>query len=364
MIGLIMVASMVPGLMIGLRRSTAIDFDAVAYRTGAILVEDPGWPLLPPWELSSDKGGIERFGLAVSNTPNVLSMSKIEKFNGKGVTLSYPNDYRQRLIFGDYPYRFNISIIGTEMDPVFVGEPLPTLPSYGYIRRMVEIKNTSPITIDFDPTGPLKDYYNVSSYNSSNITYPQKFTVRFNMSELVSKSIEPAYQFDPRIDPIILSITNLSYKMNWSSKNNSTGFFPYAFPAAANTSMWTPILNCIPERDNITSPCFFRPNLSAVKIYKNSVPLPAPLNYKLLIDSNNSTLSASRQVINSIYLELEPGTLPIDESTVLDIEFNFNDTPARTLISGIYNVNYTSAGIPHGIVHPSLQNGWLEVAIW
>ena len=46
MLAFIWVTSMVPGLLIGLKSNT-IDFDAVAYRTGVILVEDPGWPGIP-----------------------------------------------------------------------------------------------------------------------------------------------------------------------------------------------------------------------------------------------------------------------------------------------------------------------------
>lgn len=41
MIALIWISTMVPGLLITLQGKT-IDYDAVAYRTGAILVEDPG----------------------------------------------------------------------------------------------------------------------------------------------------------------------------------------------------------------------------------------------------------------------------------------------------------------------------------
>ncbi len=51
-IAFIWVVSMIPGLLIGLQSYT-IDYDAVAYRTGVILVEDPGEPALPqvPWEI-------------------------------------------------------------------------------------------------------------------------------------------------------------------------------------------------------------------------------------------------------------------------------------------------------------------------
>jgi hypothetical protein len=40
----VVVANMVPSLLVGLQRSTAIDYDAVAYRTAVILTEDPGEP--------------------------------------------------------------------------------------------------------------------------------------------------------------------------------------------------------------------------------------------------------------------------------------------------------------------------------
>ena len=45
LIAFIWVVSMIPGLLIGLQAYT-IDYDAVAYRTGVILVEDPGEPVL------------------------------------------------------------------------------------------------------------------------------------------------------------------------------------------------------------------------------------------------------------------------------------------------------------------------------
>ena len=80
------VVSMIPGIMIGLQSYT-IDYDAVAYRTGVILVEDPGWPASPGWESKYDnfnrplKAEIIRFGLAVSkDAPNILSEEKINRF--------------------------------------------------------------------------------------------------------------------------------------------------------------------------------------------------------------------------------------------------------------------------------------------
>ena len=113
MIAFIWVATLVPNLFLGVS-SHQIDFDAVAYRTGVILAEDPGNPAVPddPWKYlpDSDKDKIERFGLAVSKeTPNILSPQKIDRFFDDAA-FPDPEDYRQRAIFGDYPYHFNISL--------------------------------------------------------------------------------------------------------------------------------------------------------------------------------------------------------------------------------------------------------------
>ena len=91
-LSLIMVANFVPSLLVGLQRTSGIDYDAVAYRTGVVLVEDPGWPagdrtigtIYPtdkqPWE-QQPLGSIERLGLALTaDTPNILSINKINRF--------------------------------------------------------------------------------------------------------------------------------------------------------------------------------------------------------------------------------------------------------------------------------------------
>ena len=85
MVAFIWVATLVPNLFLGVS-AHGIDFDAVAYRTGVILAEDPGATnasATGPWELQQDsgKGLIERFGLAVSKeTPNILSETKVDRF--------------------------------------------------------------------------------------------------------------------------------------------------------------------------------------------------------------------------------------------------------------------------------------------
>jgi hypothetical protein len=107
----IWVATLIPGIMIGLQSNT-IDFDAIAYRTGVILVEDPGWPASPGWESYDDvqKANITRFGLAISkDAPNILSEDKVNRFFC--TSFVYPEEYQQRAIFGDRPYHFNISLL-------------------------------------------------------------------------------------------------------------------------------------------------------------------------------------------------------------------------------------------------------------
>jgi hypothetical protein len=84
LLAFIWVISMIPGLLINLQGFT-IDYDAVAYRTGVILAEDPGEPSLPtsqtPWESLLSNQGVVRFGLAISkDTPNILSQRKVDRF--------------------------------------------------------------------------------------------------------------------------------------------------------------------------------------------------------------------------------------------------------------------------------------------
>src|SRR5665647_201151 len=139
----IWVVSMIPGLLIGLQSYT-IDYDAVAYRTGVILVEDPGWPASPPWESYGNlqKYNVTRFGLALSkDTPNILSEDKVNRFFCT-TAFNYPDDYHQKAIFGDFPYRFRISLFDLDtFKKQTVGEILPE--GYGTIRRVVQIKGGS-----------------------------------------------------------------------------------------------------------------------------------------------------------------------------------------------------------------------------
>ena len=371
MLGLIMVASMVPGLLIGLRRTTAIDYDAVAYRTGAILTEDPGWPVFPPWELANTIDGVDRFGLAVSkDSPGILSIAKIETFTEKKFLIDYPNDYRERIIFGDYPYRFHISIsrfnttsnaIESVIPPV--GDTLPADGSYGYIRRVVKFKNYSYATLELNES--MKASFNgtyLYQINSGSET-PQNFTVRLNLSELVSKSINPAYHFDPRVEPINITINNFSATLNNSGNSSWSGWNKN--PLAANETQWLAA--------NLSAPDVAR--LEKVRFYKNENPAALPFDYdnldstkyEFIIDNNdNKTLSPLENVSDEMRLIIYPGSLPLDESTILDIKFTFREEnltePAHTLISDRYPFKVTYQD--DVVYRPPLVDGWLEVAVW
>jgi len=81
------VFTFVPGLFIPYQAG-AVDLGAVAYKTGAVLVEDPGWYIYtvnntqmgnPAWETQS-LSAISRIGLADDRlSPNVLSINKINR---------------------------------------------------------------------------------------------------------------------------------------------------------------------------------------------------------------------------------------------------------------------------------------------
>jgi hypothetical protein len=359
MLGLIIVAGMVPGLLIGLRRTTAIDYDAVAYRTAAILAEDPGWPVFPPWENSNNADGVDRIGLAVAKeSPNILSTAKIEKFFDSGL-FTYPDDYRQKLIFGDYPYRFNITLNTTE-GINSTGDPLPGLTGYGYIRRIVKIKEFSSSSLDLNSSINIKNQLEISNVDE----IPGNFTIRLNLSELLDKSINPAYQYDPRIEPIVINITNFSATLNNTFFNNNT--------LAANDSTWNATIEGYTAPDNAT--------LDRIRFYKNENPSALPFDYNVLnndsyilqiADQNGdfseySNLTPGKRVFNDTILTIFPGYLPIDEGTTLDITFFFKDynntmvEPPHTLIDGIHSLNYTS----NSLNRKPLRTGWLEVAVW
>jgi hypothetical protein len=364
MLGLIMVAGMVPGLLIGLQRTTAIDYDAVAYRTAAILAEDPGWPVFPAWELSNNADGVDRIGLAVAKeSPNILSMAKIEKFNDSSL-FSYPDDYRKRIIFGDYPYRFNISLKDTN-GPIYppIGDPIPNIGGYGFIKRVVKIKGETYDVLDLNSTTSCNGGYCTKLLTGISTTR-QTFNVTLNLSSLLDESINPAYRYDPRVEPINITLNNFNATLNCNTTFRDGKINP---PDVLNQTLWKDTYNL--------SICPVSANLTTVRFYKNDNPSALPFEYDTLSPSTyilsidgdpTHDLSPDTSVQENISLILYPGYLPLDEGTKLDIRFTFQDinstgtSIARTLIAGSHEVGYTA----DTLVQKNLSIAWLEVAIW
>ncbi len=206
MITLILVATFVSGLLVGLQSRT-IDYDAVAYRTGVILTEDPGEPNAFPgvlvlntfneWEFigQSQKNMVLRFGMTpYKSTPHILAPKKIESFGDTGI-YNLPGDYRNRVIFGDYPYHYNISV--TRVDGVkltSVGEPYNENSQYGYIRRVILVK---------DPSLAQFDMYYFQGSDSD-------FYVDIITSEMFDATRGPVYWIDPMKEELQINLTNIS----------------------------------------------------------------------------------------------------------------------------------------------------------
>ena len=77
------------------------------------------------------KDDVLRFGLAVSkDTPTSFRPQKVNRFFCQTAWV-YPDDYRSRAIFGDYPYGFNISFKMTGNNVDAIGRGYPSLTGMG-----------------------------------------------------------------------------------------------------------------------------------------------------------------------------------------------------------------------------------------
>ena len=366
MVTLIYVATLIPGLFIGLQSRT-IDYDAVAYRTGVILAEDPGMPYNPSWETMSDydKSQILRFGLALSkDTPNILSTPKINRFFCS-TSFVYPEDYQSRAVFGDYPYQFNISLqMAGDNYTRSIGDILPE--GYGYSRRVVKIKETSNATIGL---AQIKQFY----LSKENLTYAPEthiFSIYLNCTDLSENGPDlnnPAYQINP-IDPlgegVIINLTDLN-QITCESQ-----------PSAPSGCIWWP------QQPNI--------NLSSITIYQ-SRPLPEGTgrtwsqvipntnhaSYEMYIDGGTTPYNSTEStefpvnVTNNVSLFISPSSLNSwsfgDPNTYLRINMTFeldhgdwflNSTQNQP--DGAFEYNYD----PANVTQPYLRDGVMEVAVW
>ncbi|MDO9549773.1 MAG: hypothetical protein Q7J03_02250 [Methanoregula sp.] len=329
---------MVSGIMVNLQ-SSHIDYDAVAYRTGVILVEDPGWPASPPWEFSSDaqKYDISRFGLANSkDSPSILSQDKVNRFFC--TSFIYPDDYHTRAIFGDNPYRFNISVRDEETGQnQSVGDVLPD--GYGYIRRLVKIKSSSNASIGssyfvnhkYNNTGVPSDF-NVSRH---------EFSILINNTRLQTEQKNPAYQIDPVREQIMINITDLQ-----------STIFPVPPTVASDVKIKLDSIKVYKTEGGILSlvRTFDTPYIDG-----SSTASPPPVivkdNISLIINPRVFDIMQagySKVYINLTFDMLDSGGAPVKSSFL-------NNT-----LTTPFDYNYNAANV----TQPRLKDAVVEVAVW
>jgi hypothetical protein len=344
LIAFIWIVSLVPGLLINLQGFT-IDYDAVAYRSGVILVEDPGdvtsQNFTSPWESQSDKDFVARFGLAISkDTPNILSQEKVDRFFCTTAFI-YPQDYQEKVIFGEYPYRFNISLHDEERNlNRSIGAVLPE--GYGYIRRLVKIKGVSNATIDKTSISNFKNPdQNVTSHT---------FSILLNTSELYTKITDPSYQIDPVADQIMINITDLNSTMS-SGKNTSND--PVNLTSITISSNTISSLQYSTVPDTILLLDGKKVNLTATNSFETGK-LPQRVN-----DSISLTLSP-KYFQEQVYAGL------FDKSfyNPIYINMSFTLTSNSTFLNNSYTTPFTYNYDPKNITQPQLRDAVVEVAVW
>jgi len=218
-ITIILSATMISGLLVGLQ-TKHIDYDAVAYRTGVILAEDPGEPNTQfnyltiteadQWEFIGfyQKDKIRRLGLTLyKSTPRVFSEQKTVSFFNRS---KFPDlsEYRERIIAGDYPYNFNISLkIPKTGQTFFLGDPFNPNSTHGYIKRIILVKSQTMAEVD------MNNYYSL-------IPDSGNFSVDITYNRLLNQSRGPQYWIEPPKEDISITLKDMTSIRNQSSPTN------------------------------------------------------------------------------------------------------------------------------------------------
>lgn len=340
MLALIMVSTIASGLLVGLMSKT-IDYDAVAYRTGVILVEDPGENTTFPgqiitdpalqWEFvgQSEKARVLRFGLSLyKSTPIILAIKKVESFGNHGIYNTL-EDYRSRIIFGSYPYNFNITLIPLEgpLSPIYIGEPFDPYSTYGYIRRVVLIKTPGEYTVD------LNDYSN-PLYNDG------RLSVRINSSQLFDTRKGPMYWTDPMKEELIINLTNVSSIVNCTACSNYVNLTQVAY----SYTYYNPTLGWIP--------------VGPIKIQPPSL----TVGFNMTKDGINPSAHFLNNIDSNILTKFTAGyfilkTQVSGNQALIAINYTFDPLTA--------NISSTSTIAPlYANVDPILVPAVLEVRVW
>jgi hypothetical protein len=344
-LSLIMVLSLVPGFLAGIQ-SENIDYDAVAYRTSVILVEDPGAPENPSWNLMGPygmehKADIQRLGLAVSKeTPNILSREKVNKFFNLIPNFTFTaEDYRDKVIFGELMYLYNISLsTGGDVYYAEGGDTVPTF-QYGYMRRLVKVKEPSVAAINF--TSYASGYY-AGNLDANETSVSEDFAVHIPYDVLINRSVNPAYRIDPQSERLTIDLTGMLPYLNTTGDIASMTFTGMELSKQLDDGSMIVIPGLNPYENDTYS----------LKV--DGVPVPA-------IGAAESVDDGSM-----ITMELYP-PLPFSNeiTSSLDLNFSFsytfsnNMTPHRYL-SGIHPYDYN----PANVIQPQLVDGVMEVAVW
>ena len=348
MITFIWVATMIPGLFIGLQSHT-IDYDAVAYRTGVILVEDPGaaGPLVTgnqPWEVLIDKRDVARFGLAVSKeTPRILDENKVNRFFCL-TAFSYPEDYQKLAIFGDYPYRFNISLKSVSKDtPWSVGDIVPDNYPYGYIRRDVKIKSSSNTTIG-ETIIMAHGYNNTENVplNQFSIVINSSYLLTGDVGEIANPNGDAAYRINPNWDRMIINITDMDETRNTVAHPPSE---PYTV--------------------NLNEVKFYQTHTGDSNLYAFS-PVAAFENYTYV----NWSATAVKPRVDlgtdrNLSMIFEPGFFSsTDKYGAIYINLTFELDPRQQYLNNTHTRPFNYNYHPANVTQPALTDAVMEVAVW
>ncbi|WFN34448.1 hypothetical protein L1S32_11505 [Methanogenium sp. S4BF] len=343
-LALIMVISLVPGFLAGIQ-SENIDYDAVAYRTSVILVEDPGAPQNPSWNLMGaydmeHKDDIQRLGLTVSkDTPNILSREKVDKFFNRTPDFTFTaEDYREKVIFGDFTYLYNISLrLETESESYYAvgGDEVPTF-QYGYMRRLVKVKEPSVAEINSTRLGP---YTGVIDKNITSTS--ADFAVQIPYDVLINRSVNPAYRIDPQSEQLMINLTGL-----WSHLNGTD------IESMNFTRMG--LYKQLDDGSTILIPGLYPWANDTYSLKVNGTAVPA---------TGGSPESVSNSSVITMVL-YPPLPFSNEITSVLNVNFNFsyvyaNNITDHNYLTGAYQYDYTT-----NVTQPELVDAVMEVAIW
>ena len=347
-LSLIMVISFVPGVLAGIQ-SDNIDYDAVAYRTSVILVEDPGAPDNPSWNLMGTydmqhKDDIQRLGLAVSkDTPNILSRAKVDKFFNNdpdsGFTFN-AEDYRDKVIFGDLTYLYNISLKVEDGTPYYAdgGDAVPTF-QYGYVRRLVKVKEPSVAEINSTRLAPYSGVLDKNITSSS-----ADFAVQIPYEVLIDRSVNPAYRIDPQSEQLRINLTEmLPFLNNTNGDIESMNFTHMRLYKQQDDGSMILIPGLYPF-DNDTYSLTF-----------DGIPVPAT-------GGSPEPISNTSVITMVLY---PPLPFSNEISSVLNVNFNFSyvyvdNSTSHNYLTGAYQYDYNTSNV----TQPKLVDSVMEVAIW